>query len=106
MGESHPHVVDTQTVKQQKPGRLQTVTQRVWCGSARLAPCGLASSTSVMERLPLTRRHARAPLVSKRGSFGTDREQMRRRIVFFHAFDNFARPHQSLRAALRGREAT
>ena len=28
---------------------------------------------------------------------------MRRRVVFFHAFDNFARPHQSMRVKLSER---
>jgi len=57
----------------------------------------------VIERLNLTLRHTLAPLVRKSGSFCKDREQMRRRVVFFQAFDNFARPHQSLRVELSAR---
>src|SRR6266702_8115356 len=55
-----------------------------------------------MERRNLTLRPTLAPLVRKRGSFGKDREQMRRRVVF-QAFYNFARPHQSLRVELSAR---
>jgi IS1 family transposase len=100
----HPDLVYAQIVKPKSPGRLQTLTQRVRCGGARLVQCGLAISTSLIERLNLTRRHALAPLVRKSGSFCKDREQMRRRVVFFHAFYHFARPHQSLRVELSASE--
>jgi len=63
--EPHPHLVYAQIVKQKSHGRLQTLTQRVRCGGARLAQCGLAISTSLIERLNLTLRHALAPLVRK-----------------------------------------
>ncbi|MDE3089069.1 MAG: hypothetical protein KGJ80_06765, partial [Chloroflexota bacterium] len=33
-------------------------------------------------------------------SFCKNREQLRRRVTFFQAFYNFARPHQSLRVLL------
>jgi hypothetical protein len=38
--EPHPQVVSAQLGKQKSPGRLQTLTQRVRCGGARLARCG------------------------------------------------------------------
>lgn len=60
----------------------------------------LSISTSLIERLNLTLRHALAPLVRKSWSFCKDRTQMRRRVVFFQAFYNFARPHMSLRVPL------
>ncbi len=59
-----------------------------------------AISTSLLERLNLTLRHHLAPLGRKSLSFCKDREQLRRRVVFFQAFYNFARPHQSLRLPL------
>ena len=99
----HPDLVYAQIVKQKIHGRLHTLTQRVRCGTTRLAQLGLAISTSLIERLNLTLRHTLAPLVRKSGSFCKDREQMRRRVVFFQAFYNFARPHQSLRVELSAR---
>jgi hypothetical protein len=56
----------------------------------------------LLERLNLTLRHAWAPLVRKSGSFCKDRTQMRRRVILFQAFYNFARPHMSLRVPLPG----
>jgi hypothetical protein len=53
-----------------------------------------------MERLTLTLRHALAPLLRKSQSVCKDRTQMRRRVIFLQAFDNFARPHRSLRLPL------
>jgi hypothetical protein len=38
--------------------------------------------------------------VRKSRSFCKEREPMKRRVVFFQAFYNFARPHMSLRVAL------
>jgi hypothetical protein len=60
----------------------------------------------LIERLNLTLRQALAPLVRKCWSLCKEREQMRRRVVFYQAFYNFARPHQSLRVALPGAEAS
>ncbi len=60
---------------------------------------------SLLERLNLTLRHALAPLVRKSQSFCKDRTHMRRRVTFFHAFYNFARPHMSLRLPLPEQEA-
>jgi hypothetical protein len=77
---------------------------RVGCGSERLAALGLSISTSVIARLNLTLRHALAPLVRKSQCFCKDRPQMRRRVVLFQAFSNFARPHRSLRSPLPEQE--
>ena len=101
--EPHPDLVYAQIVKQKTHGRLHTLTQRVRCGTARLAQLGLAISTSWIERLNVTLRPTLAPLVRKSGSVCKDREQMRRRVVFFQAFYNGARPHQSLRVELSAR---
>ena len=71
-----------------------------YCAGPWLEELGLSISTSLIERLNLTLRHALAPLVRKSWSFCKDRPQMRRRVVFFQAFYNFARPHMSLRVPL------
>jgi hypothetical protein len=73
-------------------------------GAARLAALGHKVSTSLIERLNLTLRHALAPLTRKCWGFCKDRQQLRRRVVFFQTFYNFARPHQSLRLPLLARE--
>jgi IS1 family transposase len=96
----HPDLVYGQVVKKKHKGRLQALVYRVRCGSKRLEKLGLSISTSLLERLNLTLRHALAPLVRKGGSFCKDRTQMRRRVVLFQAFYNFARPHMSLRVPL------
>ncbi len=101
----HPALVYAQVIKEKENGRLKTLTQRVVCGAERLKTLGLTISTSLIERVNLTLRHALAPLVRKSWSFCKDREQLRRRVTFFHAFYNFARPHQSLRVLLPVLEA-
>jgi hypothetical protein len=98
--EPHPDLVYGQVIKKKHKGRLQELVSRVRCGSQRLAALGLSISTSLLERLNLTLRHALAPLVRKSGSFCKDRTQMRRRVILFQAFYNFARPHMSLRVPL------
>src|SRR5262249_3674786 len=98
--EPHPDLVYGQVGKKKRQGRLQELVYRVGCGPKRLQALGLSISTSVIERLNLTLRHALAPLVRKSPSFCKDRTQMRRRVVLFQAFDNFARPHMSVRLAL------
>jgi IS1 family transposase len=103
--EPHPELVYAQVIKQKERGRLKTVTQGVRCGAERLKRLGLTISTSLIERVNLTLRQALAPLVRKSWSFCKDREQMRRRVVFFQAFYNFARPHQSLRRPLSKTES-
>jgi IS1 family transposase/transposase-like protein len=95
--EPHPDLVYGQVIKKKRQGRLQEVVYRVCCGAKRLEELGISISTSLIERLNLTLRHALAPLVRKNWSFCKDRTQMRRRVVLFQAFYNFARPHMSLR---------
>jgi IS1 family transposase/transposase-like protein len=98
--EPHPDLVYGQVIKKKRKGRLQALVYRVCCGPERLEKLGLSMSTSLIERLNLTLRHALAPLVRKSWSFCKDRTQMRRRMVLFQAFYNFARPHMSWRLPL------
>ena len=102
--EPHPDLVYGQVVKQKQKGRLQALVSRVRCGANRLESLALSISTSVIERLNLTLRHALAPLVRKSWSFCKNRTQMRRRVVLFQAFYNFVRPHMSLRVPLPAQE--
>jgi hypothetical protein len=102
--EPHPDLVYGQVIKKKHKGCLQELVSRVRCGSQRLEALGLSISTSLLERLNLPLRHALAPLVRKSGSFCKDRTQMRRRVILFQAFDNFARPHMSLRVPLPAQE--
>jgi hypothetical protein len=104
--EAHPDLVYAQVVKHKEQGRLKALSETVLCGAERLKALGLAISTSLIERLNLTLRHALAPLARKCWGFCKDREQMRRRVVFYQAFYNFARPHQSLRLPLETQEPT
>jgi len=73
-------------VKHKQQGRLKALTQRVCCGTARLTDLGLKISTSLIERVNLTLRQSLAPLTRKGLGFCKDREQLRRRVVFFQAF--------------------
>lgn len=98
--EPHPELVYAQLVKEKKQGRLKSLTTRICCGAERLARLGLKISTSLIGRVNLTFRQALAPLARKSLSFCKDRVQLRRRVVFFQVFYNFARPHQSLRLPL------
>ena len=102
--EPHPDLVYGQVIKKKRQGRLQALLYRVCCGAERLEELGLSISTSLLERLNLTLRHALAPLVRKSQSFCKDRSHMRRRVIFFQAFYNFARPHMSLRLPLPEQE--
>lgn len=102
--EPHPELVYGQLVKEKKQGRLVTLSTRVLAGAERLERLGLKVSTALIERLNLTLRQALAPLARKTYSFCKDREQMQRRVTFFQAFYNVARPHQSLRTQLPMRE--
>lgn len=102
--EAHPDLVYAQIQKHKEKGRLKALSETVLCGAERLKALGHTISTSLIERLNLTLRHALAPLVRKCWSFCKDREQMRRRVVFYQAFYNFARPHQSLRLPLMVQE--
>jgi IS1 family transposase/transposase-like protein len=103
--EPHPDLVYGQVVKKKRQGRLHELVYRVCYGSERLAELGLSISTSLIERLNLTLRHALAPLGRKSWSFCKERTQMRRRVVLFQVFYNFARPHMSLRLPLPEQEA-
>ena len=87
-------------MKKQRPGGLKVLVYRGCCGSERLAQLGLSISTSLIERLNLTMRHALTPLGRKRWSFCKERTHMQRRVVLLQAFSNFARPHMSLRLPL------
>jgi hypothetical protein len=98
--EPHPELVYGQGSKKKRKGRLQELVYRVCCGPQRLEELGLSISTSLIERLNLPLRHALAPLVRKSWSFCKERTQMRRRVVLFQAFYNFARPHRRLRLPL------
>jgi len=98
--EPHPDLVYGQVIKQKVKGRLQAVKYRLVCGLTRFVAQRLAISTSLLERLNLTLRHHLAPLGRKSLGFCKEREQLRRRVVFFQAFYNFARPHQSLHLPL------
>lgn len=97
---AHEELVYAQLVKEKKQGRLHTLSTRVLLGAERLAGLGLSISTALVERVNLTMRQALAPLVRKTTSFCKEREAMRARVTFFHAFYNFARPHQSLQTPL------
>jgi IS1 family transposase/transposase-like protein len=98
--EPHPDLVYGQVIKQKVKGWLQAVNYRIVCGGPRFVLQRLALSTSLLERLNLTLRQHLAPLGRKSLGFCKEREQLRRRVVFFPAFYNFARPHQSLRLPL------
>jgi hypothetical protein len=98
--EPHPDLVYGQVIKKKHKGRLQALVSRGRGGSQRLEALGLSISPRLLERLNLTLRHAVAPLVRKSGSFCKDRTQMRRRVILFQAFYNFARPQRSLRVPL------
>ena len=98
--ESHSDWVYGQVITKKRRGRLQALVYRVRCGSKRLEHLGLSISTSLIERLNLTPRHALAPLVRKSWSFCKDRPHMRRRVVLVQAFYNFARLPMRLRVPL------
>jgi hypothetical protein len=98
--EPHPDLVYGQGIKQKVKGRRQAVKYRIVCGIPRFVAQRLALSPSLLERLNLTRRQPLAPRGRKRLGFCKEREQLRRRVVFFPAFYNFARPPQSLRLPL------
>jgi len=100
----HPALVDGQLVNETRPGRLVTLSTRILAGAEHLTVRGLSVRTALIERLHLTLRQALAPLARKTYSFCKAREQMRRRVLFFQAFDNMARPPQSLRTQLPMRE--
>jgi hypothetical protein len=79
---------------------------RLVLGAARLTHLGLPSSPAVVERVHLTWRQALAPWERKTDSCGKDRERLRQRVVFCHAFYKVARPPMSLRQQWPLRECT
>lgn len=98
--EPHPDLVYGQLIKEKQHGRLVTLSTRVLLGAERFTHLGLTVSTALVERVNLTLRQALAPLVRKTTSFCKDRAPLQRRVTFFQAFYNVARPHQSLRSPL------
>jgi transposase-like protein len=103
--EPHPDVVYGQGVKKKRQGRLPELVYRVGGGAERLEKLGRSIRTSLMEPLNLPLRQALAPLGRKSWSFCNERTQMRRRVVLFQVFSNFARPHMRLRLPLPEQEA-
>ena len=95
--EPHPDLVYGQVIKERQGSRITGVTYRIKCGAKRLAQLGLKISTTLLERLNLTLRQSLAPLARKTLGFSKERKNLRKQIVFFQAFYNFARPHMSLR---------
>jgi hypothetical protein len=98
--EPDEELVYAQVIKQKKKGRLKALGESVVWGAEKWARLGLKISTSLIERVNQTFRHALSPWVRKSRSFCKAREQMRRRVVFFHTFYNFARPPMSLRVEI------
>ena len=79
-----------------KGSRIIRATYRIECGTKRLAQLGLKISTTLLGRLNLTLRQSLAPLARKTLGFSKERKNLRKQIVFFQAFYNFARPYMSL----------
>jgi IS1 family transposase len=98
--EPHPELVYGQLVKEKKDGRLVTLSTRILCGAQHMVARGLSVSTSLIERLNLTLRQSLAPLGRKTQKFCKNHAHMQRRVLFFQAFYNMARPHQSLRTQI------
>jgi hypothetical protein len=96
----HPALAYGQWVKQQKQGKLRTLSTRVVLGAERLPSLGLTSRTALVERRNLTVRQALAPLPRQPASFCTARERQRPRVVFCQACDNVARSHTRWRQPL------
>ena len=96
----HPDLVYAQLVKHKQQGRLKSLTAHIALGVSRLVELGLRISISLVERFNLTLRQTLAPLTRKSLGFCKDRTQLRRRVVFYQVFYNFARPHQNLRQPL------
>ncbi len=84
-------------IKKKKNGKLVEITYRIMCGAERLAQLGLKIGTSFLERLNLTIRQSLAPLKRKTLGYSKARENLKKQVIFFQVFYNFARPHMSLR---------
>lgn len=93
-------LVYAQVIKKKEKGRLKELQERIVVGADRLLELGLKISTSLIERVNQSFRHALAPLVRKSRSFCKEREQLRRRVLFWTCYYNFARPHMSLRSLI------
>jgi len=98
--EPHPDLVYGQIIKEKKGGKLVRITYKVKCGMKRFQELGLSISTTLLERLNLTIRHALSPLTRKTLGFCKKRENLKKQVIFFQAFYNFARPHMSLRETI------
>jgi len=95
--EPHPDLVYGQIVKERESGRIVKITYRIKCGAERFKQLGLKISTTLLERLNLTIRHALSPLTRKTLGFSKKRENLIKQTTFFQAFYNVTRPHISLR---------
>ncbi|MCA1617563.1 MAG: hypothetical protein LC729_03980 [Acidobacteria bacterium] len=102
--EPAPELVYAQLIKEKEKGRLKGLKEKVIFGAEKLLAAGLKISTSLIERVNETFRHALAPLVRKSRSFCKQREQMEKRVTFWTCYYNFARPHQSLRVLIAEEE--
>jgi IS1 family transposase/transposase-like protein len=104
--EPAPELVYAQLIKEKENGRLKGLKEKVIFGAQKLIASGLKISTSLIERVNETFRHALAPLVRKSRSFCKEREPMKKRVTFWTCYYNFARPHQSLRVLIAEEERT
>ena len=104
--EPDEELVYAQLIKVKAKGRLKGLKEKVIFGADKLRAAGLKISTSLIERVNETFRHALAPLVRKSRSFCKERAQMKRRVLFWTCYYNFARPHQSLRVLIAEEERT
>ena len=98
--EPNEELVYAQLIKEKKTGRLKDLKERVIFGAEKLISVGLKISTSLIERVNQSFRHALAPLVRKSRSFCKERDGMKKRVTFWTCYYNFAREQQSLRLAI------
>ncbi len=99
-------LVYAQLIKEKQKGRLKAVKEKVIFRAERLIKSGCKISTSLIERVNQTFRHALAPLVRKSRPFCKERVQMQSRVLFWTCYYNFARPHLSLRVLMPEEERT
>jgi IS1 family transposase/transposase-like protein len=104
--EPDEELVYAQLIKVKAKGRLKGLKEKVIFGAEKLIAVGLKISTSLIERVNETFRHALAPLVRKSRSFCKDRELMKKRVLFWTCYYNFAREHQSLRVLIPEEQRT
>lgn len=98
--EPHPDLVYGQIIKEKKGGRLVNIIYTIRCGIQRFTQLGLTISTTLLERLNLTIRQTLSPLARKTLAFCKKRENLKKQMIFFQAYYNFARPHMGLREKL------